>query len=134
MKIKDIWYYIQGNIRYRLYYSKYFSWLIREHIYQQIDFRIDIMNPKCFMTATCVLCGCKTTALQMADKSCDKPCYPPMTNKENWELLKKGQEIEIKGDIWKIAEGTVSHGFGKKKTRISKVYKNNKKVHVKEYE
>jgi hypothetical protein len=25
-----------------------------------------------------------TTALQMSDKSCDNPCYPPMMNKKRW--------------------------------------------------
>jgi hypothetical protein len=25
----------------------------------------------------------------MADKACDKPCYPPMMNKEEWAMFKE---------------------------------------------
>jgi hypothetical protein len=76
--------YIQGYIRYHLYYSK-FKFLIRKHILEQIDFRIKYMDKECYENGSCKLCGCATTALQMANKSCDKPCYPKMMNKILWE-------------------------------------------------
>lgn len=75
--------YIQGHIRYKLYYSR-FKFLIRKHIRDQIDFRIKYMDKECYEKGSCKLCGCATTALQMADKQCDKPCYPPIFNKSGW--------------------------------------------------
>lgn len=83
MKFKDIYYYAQGTIRYKLFYS-IFAGLIRDHILQQIFFRVNSMDMKCYEDGQCKLCGCKTTALQMCDKACDKPCYPPMMNKKDW--------------------------------------------------
>ena len=76
--------YIQGNIRYRLYYSYWLSWLIPNHIHQQIDMRINTMNSECYLTGSCMLCGCMTTHLQMANKSCNGDCYPIMLDKKDW--------------------------------------------------
>lgn len=81
--LSEMFYYIQGNIRYSLYYSEY-KYLIPEHIKEQIDLRIKIMDKDCLKNGSCKLCGCKTTALQMANKPCDKPCYPPMLNCSQW--------------------------------------------------
>ena len=47
------------------------------------------MNPDCYSEGSCQMCGCETTALQMANKTCPKPCYPKMMNKKNWEDFKK---------------------------------------------
>lgn len=85
----DIISYIQGNLRYKAYYSKNFKWLIRDHIREQIDFRIKVMDKECYDNGSCKLCGCSTTALQMADKACDKPCYPPMMCKTKWDAIKE---------------------------------------------
>lgn len=84
--IKDIISYIQGNIRYRLYYSN-FKFLIRKHIQEQIDFRIQVMDRECYNNGSCKICGCETTALQMANKACDKPCYPRMYSKKVWKTI-----------------------------------------------
>lgn len=97
--IKDILSYIQGNIRYKLYYSRY-NWLIRKHIREQIEFRIQIMNPTCYSNGSCIACGCKTTALQMTNKSCDKDCYPTMMNKTQWNYFSKGIPAIIKKEMW----------------------------------
>lgn len=88
ISIKNIFYYIQGNIRYKLYYSEY-KFLIRKHIQEQIYCRINSMDIECYNTGQCKICGCKTTALQMCDKKCDKPCYPRMLNKKEWLQTKK---------------------------------------------
>lgn len=48
---------------------------------------------------SCKICGCDTTALQMADKACPKPCYPPMMNRENWMMYKMIQNIDVKDTI-----------------------------------
>jgi len=89
INLKNIKAYIQGNIRYQLYYSK-FSFLIPKHIREQIQYRINSMDLDCYTTGQCKLCGCNTTALQMSNKECDKPCYPVMQNKSNWKWLKLG--------------------------------------------
>lgn len=98
--IKDVWYYFQGNYRYKLYYSQHFKWLIRTHIKQQIDYRITYMDKKCYETGSCKICGCQTTALQMCNKSCDKPCYPRMLTWKEWTLFLKGMWINTEDSEW----------------------------------
>lgn len=92
--LKDVLAYIQGNIRYSLYNSNW-SWLIRKHIKEQIDIRINSMNKSCYNQGSCVMCGCRTTHLQMANKSCNKPCYPIMLNKKTWKGIKKIDTIFV---------------------------------------
>jgi len=87
--LSNIKHYLVGNFRYKLYYGKW-DWLILPHIKEQIDFRIKYMNPKCFATGSCEICGCKTTALQMSNKACDNPCYPTMMNSKRWKSFKGG--------------------------------------------
>jgi len=90
MKLSNIYYYLQGNLRYKLFYS-IFAFMIPRHIYEQIEVRIRSMDKDCYNNGVCKLCGCTTTALQMANKACEKPCYPPMLSKENWKTLKQGK-------------------------------------------
>lgn len=91
--IKNVYYYLQGNIRYKLFYSN-FMWLLPQHIVEQIQARIDSMDRACYDNGQCKMCGCSTTALQMANKACDKPCYPPMLNKELWNRLKEASDAK----------------------------------------
>ena len=101
-KLSDIWHYLLGNYRYKLYYSR-FKFLIRKHIQEQIAFRIQVMNKECYNQGSCVICGCTTTALQMCNKSCDKPCYPEMMNKKEWEQWKRYLfHLDSKGVAWFI--------------------------------
>lgn len=104
--LKDVLAYIQGNIRYRLYNSNW-SWLMRNHIKDQIDMRILSMNKSCYNQGSCIMCGCRTTHLQMANKTCDNPCYPSMMNKKQWkEINKKGTIfVDKNGTQWYIFEG-----------------------------
>lgn len=88
--IDNIFFYIQGNLRYKLFYSK-FAFLIPDHIKEQIEYRIAKMNPQCYEEGQCIMCGCKTTALQMADKICEGACYPEMMNFVTWRTFKTGQ-------------------------------------------
>ena len=106
----DIWHYLLGNYRYFLYYS-YRQNLIRPHILEQIEFRIKNMDQVCYNNGECKLCGCKTTALQMSNKACDKPCYPTMMSKKGWEAFKQGYihrdvsgnwMIDINGNLKKL--------------------------------
>lgn len=105
---KNIWAYIQGNIRYKLFYSKYdfFYNLIPDHIKDQITSRILSMDKSCYSRGRCTMCGCQTTHLQMADKACDKPCYPAMLNKKKWERILKGKIIYCKetDTHWRLGE------------------------------
>ena len=84
ININNIFSDIIGTYRYQLYYSKNFSWLIRNFIKRQITLRINSMDEECFNNGQCKMCGCKTTALQMANKECDKPCYPEMLSRKKW--------------------------------------------------
>ena len=101
IKLKDITAYFQGNLRYKLYYSK-FAFLIRPHIKEQIDIRINSMDKQCYNEGQCKLCGCQTTALQMANKACDKPCYPEMLSRKNWKSLKEGLLYSDGKRWWKL--------------------------------
>lgn len=98
--LKNILAYNQGTIRYKLYYSKRFRRLIRKHIREQIEFRIEVMDRSCYENGSCKLCGCKTTALQMANKACDKPCYPPMMDKGCWKDFLNHIMVGVKGAYW----------------------------------
>lgn len=90
----DIWYFLQGMMRYRVYYhSKLRRLLIREHVSEQIEYRVKVMNKECYNSGSCIKCGCMTTALQMCDKSCDGDCYPAMMDERLWNKFKKGRII-----------------------------------------
>lgn len=95
--------FFEGNIRYQLFYSK-FAFLIPKYIREQIQYRINSMELKCYEDGVCHLCGCDTTALQMANKACDKPCYPVLQTKENWNyMLSGGMLLEKRTNIiWKL--------------------------------
>lgn len=82
--------YLVGKWRYKLYNSHCCYGLLRTHIEEQIEFRIEHMQDECYNNGSCTLCGCETPALQMSDKACDKPCYPSMMNKKEWKLFNRG--------------------------------------------
>ena len=105
--LKDVWYYIQGNVRYKFYYSEKHSKFIRKHIKEQIDTRIKNMNHDCYTKGECIKCGCATTALQMANKSCKGACYPKMMNKKTWLAFKRGMWLNSDGYEWLYVEGII---------------------------
>lgn len=109
INLKNIYAYIQGNIRYKLYYSKYkcLRELIPKYIREQIGYRINSMDKQCFINGSCKLCGCQTTHLQCADKACDKPCYPYMLSKIKWERVLKGLSVydSHTDSMWKLDKG-----------------------------
>lgn len=90
--LRNIVAYIQGNLRYKLYYSKVLygidlSWLLSKWLREQIELRIESMDRECYESGSCKICGCKTTALQFANKACDKPCYPSMLSRKQWYIF-----------------------------------------------
>lgn len=103
--IVNIYSYFIGNYRYKLYYSKY-KFLIRKHILEQIEYRINSMDQECYNNGQCKICGCKTTALQMANKACDKPCYPLMVSKKFWKIITESKVnkylVNIRGNYWLV--------------------------------
>lgn len=108
---EDVLDYFRGMYRYHLYYSKA-KGLIRTHIREQISFRIKVMDKQCLNQGSCKLCGCMVTALQMANKMCDKPCYPVMQSKEQWKLFKHtGVFEDVKNRIIWRYKGNKLHYF-----------------------
>lgn len=91
---KNIIPFFQGWYRYKIYYSSGpLRFLMRSHIRSQIDVRIESMDRECYNSGACKECGCATTALQMANKSCEGFCYPSMMNKSQWEYAVKNARI-----------------------------------------
>jgi hypothetical protein len=95
-KIRDAWAYTQGNIRFKLYESTYFKWLLRTHIRQQIEYRMTQIKKECFVKGSCVHCGCAVPQLQMADKTCPGKCYPRMMGRSAWEFYRLRNNVKIK--------------------------------------
>lgn len=106
--LKDVWHYLVGNYRYRLYFKasgwslkpNYFGWLLRTHIREQIRFRCQYVPNECWNSGACVKCGCQVPHLQMAFKSCDGDCYPELMSSKEWKAFKKGGTIKQKDKIW----------------------------------
>lgn len=119
VNLKNIIAYLQGNLRYFLYYSR-FKFLIRKHIREQIDFRIKYMDKECYENGSCKMCGCVTTALQMADKQCDKPCYPKMMDKIIWERFILGVlQVGQSNGSWRLKKDNLI--FSIKDPRIGRI-------------
>lgn len=84
VSLSDVLSFFEGEIRYKFYYSR-FKWLLRSHILEQIEYRLKVTNPECMGRGSCIHCGCEIPALQMASKSCEGNCYPPMISKYEWD-------------------------------------------------
>lgn len=97
---KNIISYISGNYRYFVYSKKSLKWLLRKHIKEQFDLRIKSMNQECLDKGACIACGCHTPQLQMANKSCDYDCYPPLMSKQIWNNLKNGGSTKVGDNVW----------------------------------
>jgi hypothetical protein len=88
--------YVQGNVRNYLFYSKRLSFLLPLHVFEQINYRLFIMDKECYSEGSCRMCGCNTPALQMANKACPKPCYPEMMDDTDWFIFKTNNSIEFR--------------------------------------
>lgn len=96
--------YITGHYRYKLYHTPHLRGLMRTHIKEQIATRIRSMDKLCFDRGSCKLCGCRTTHLQMANKACDKPCYPKLVDSYQWLTMKRGFSFKFKGITWRLVD------------------------------
>lgn len=137
INIKNIVAYFQGTWRYKIYYS-YLRWLLLSPIIEdQISWRIKIMEKECYNEGSCKLCGCQTPALQMANKSCDKPCYPPFMSGIKWRKFIAGKKVWIKSgkkeDSWQLGinAGTDPIENDLPTTVMYNVWKNGDVVHTK---
>jgi hypothetical protein len=92
--LADVTDYIRGNIRYKLYFSKFY-FLLRSHIFEQIQYRINVMDKECYLSGSCKICGCNTPHLQMANKTCEGKCYPIMMDYKEWEEYKYKNNIYV---------------------------------------
>lgn len=91
-KIKS---FIEGNLRKFLLSYSWTKKLVPLHIREQIEWRIRIMDQRCFLNGACLMCGCSTPGLQMANDACEKPCYPDMMDKMDWKDTKHRQYHSI---------------------------------------
>lgn len=122
----DIWHYLLGNYRYKLYcYRSSVTYinqvspidryritssdkvrrflgyiLLRDHIIGQIEYRIKWMNQDCYNEGSCRLCGCETPHLQCANRSCEKPCYPTMMTASQWKQYINGSSYKDINGTW----------------------------------
>ena len=104
---KNIIPFFQGWYRHKIYYSSGpLRFLMRSHIRSQIDARIESMDRECYNSGACKKCGCATTALQMANKSCEGLCYPSMMNKSEWDYVNQLAKIfkdNKSGTYWRLS-------------------------------
>lgn len=80
------------------------------------------MNKACYENGECVICGCQTTALQMANKACDQPCYPEMMDKKLWRNFRSGlpfYDLDTRIEWW----WTTIYIVGTKNQRTEVLYK-----------
>ncbi len=100
--IKDVWHYLVGNYRYKIFYSGFKTWLLREHIRKQIEFRFTYVPNECWTNGSCKECGCMIPHLQMAHKTCDADCYPELMDAKHWESFQLGVTIRQKEKYWRL--------------------------------
>lgn len=106
---KNVYAFIQGNVRYKIWYKyKWLRWLVPDHVWQQIRFRLAVMDRECLAMGQCKVCGCKTTALQFANKRCDGWCYPPMMSRSKWDLFIRNGYAIVNDDLHQYKEQKVN--------------------------
>ena len=86
---KNIFGYIQGNFR---KFVEDIPSAIPKHIYEQIQYRIGVMNITCLENKQCP-CACSVPQKQYEDRSCELNCYGPILKKAEWETFKKENSI-----------------------------------------
>lgn len=102
---KDIWYYVQGNVRSYMYYTNW--WVLPLHIFipahilEQMVVRLNtIEGNECYEKGSCKHCGCKVPPLTFCNKSCEGNCYPTMMGAYQWFHFKSYKQMVIKGHHW----------------------------------
>lgn len=60
--------------------------LFDEETKEQFAYRASICEP-CMNNGSCLVCGCKTPGLFLANKGCPAGKYPILLSKEEWKIL-----------------------------------------------
>jgi hypothetical protein len=98
LNIKNIWAVIQAKKR------SIGGFKTDSHIYEQIVWRrTQVMekSPECWKQGYCRVCGCEILGKTMENRSCaapdigEKPCYPEMMKKEEWQKFKIDNNIKL---------------------------------------
>ena len=71
--IRDVYYYIVGNICHWLWEERYLSWLIPFWIIRRYNKRLEMTDKVCLGNGACNDCGCDIPELLFTDKRCS--CY-----------------------------------------------------------
>lgn len=69
--------------------------LLPSYKQEQFNYRLQVMNKECLTSGHCVICGCGTPELQMADEACEGKCYPEMMEEKEWVDFKINNNIKI---------------------------------------
>jgi len=93
----DVWYFFQGHYREKLYYSRW-KFLMRKHIKEQFEMRLELMDRECYNNGQCKICGCDIPALTLSNKSCEGECYPAFHNRKDWKQIRE-HWVDIKNEI-----------------------------------
>ena len=103
----NIFWYLQGNGRYKLCNTRILKYLVPAYIRDQIATRERSVNAICDSLGSCKECGCSIPHLQYADTECHGWCYPPMLDRNTYILLKNGgcYEDKINKVVWRIENG-----------------------------
>lgn len=102
MRLMDIFYFIEGNLRY-LGVKLFGDVFMRRHIREQVGLRYLHVDRECIGSGSCKICGCSMPAMLYCSKSCDKPCYPRLMGVKEWGLFKEnGGDAE-----WELSCGFV---------------------------
>lgn len=96
-----MWWFTQGYFR----YFAQNTFLVRDFIKEQYQYRLKNVNKDCLNQGSCVLCSCTILPLLLANKPCakskldratlimlfgtDKVCYTQMLDKKSWLKYKK---------------------------------------------
>lgn len=86
-KIKNIYYYILGNILYRIDKTR-LNILIPKHIKEQIKERLKQIKRECYKKGHCIYCSCEISKMIYTNKICDNKCYSSFLNRKKYKKYK----------------------------------------------
>jgi hypothetical protein len=98
--LENIYAFFEGWLRWILWVNpKVRKLLMRNHIIEQIQYRMNSINSECYKNGSCIHCGCMIPQLLMSSKSCGGDCYPTLKNKKNWKTILEEDMIIRKKDL-----------------------------------
>lgn len=83
--------FVQSHVR---QFLEDYPGIIDDFVYEQVQYRLGIMNEECLKNKSCIHCGCSCPDLQYSSKQCEGGEYPLMfKTEEEWEKYKEENEI-----------------------------------------